>query len=138
MRRCLVNSRRREIAAGVILGAAIATFSEFVLPNAVMKREFLALVLGIIAAIYVGFAIADGRPGELVIETGNALFHAVMAVAGMWVTPWFLVIGYTTHGVWDLLHHHGGVRTTVPGWYVPFCVVVDWIVALYVALRVVS
>jgi hypothetical protein len=31
------------------------------------------------------------------------------------------------HGFWDLFHHRHGPYADTPHWYIPFCVVYDWI-----------
>jgi len=32
------------------------------------------------------------------------------------------------HGLWDLLHHRL-IDTEIPRWYIPFCAIVDWVMA---------
>ena len=56
--------------------------------------------------------------------------------SGSWRHPatehGFLAAGYFAHGLWDLAHHPHGVQTRVRSWYIPACVVYDWLVAAFV------
>jgi rhodanese-related sulfurtransferase len=71
------------------------------------RIEFFTVVLAIIAAIYVGFAVTDGRTRVLLIEVTGALVFAALALLGLWLDPWFLVLGLGGHAVWDWVHHSG-------------------------------
>lgn len=64
-----------------------------------------ALGLVVIAAIYVGFAVADGIPRVIAIETGVALAFVVVAAAAITGSPWLLVAGLVGHGLKDLWQH---------------------------------
>jgi hypothetical protein len=82
------------------------------------------LSIAFIAAIYVGFAVADGRPVVIAVESAVALGFVVVAAAGVAGSPWLLVIGYAGHGIKDLWQHrHDFVRGT--RWWPPFCAAVD-------------
>jgi fucose 4-O-acetylase-like acetyltransferase len=52
-----------------------------------------ALGLVAIAAIYVGFAVADGRPKVIAIESGVTFAFVVVAAAAITGSPWLLVAG---------------------------------------------
>lgn len=92
--------------------------------------DISALLLAFIPAIYVGFALMDGRRGVIVAEVVQAAVFFGIALAGLWGSTWYLVFGYFAHGVWDLLHHSRGIQTKHPGWYVHFCFVYDWMISL--------
>jgi len=49
-----------------------------------------ALGLAVIAAVYIGFAVADGRRTVLAVETGVAGMFVVIAAAAVTGTPWLL------------------------------------------------
>jgi hypothetical protein len=87
-----------------------------------------ALSLTLIAAVYVGFAVADGRPAVLAVESGVAGVFVVLAAIGVTGPAWLLVLGFTGHGLKDLWqerrHYVANTR-----WWPPFCLVVDWLVA---------
>jgi hypothetical protein len=86
-----------------------------------------ALSLALIAAVYIGFAVADGRPRVIAVETVVATVFVVVAAA---VTgpAWLLVAGLAGHGVKDLWQHRSHFVANTR-WWPPFCLVVDWVAA---------
>ncbi len=115
------------VIAIVLIPVTIALALLFPKPKA---PEFYALVLFAIAAVYLGFAISDGRGLEAFIEIANLTFFLALAILGILVSPYFLIAGFFAHGIWDAVHHRrvGLVKTKVPEWYVYSCVFYDWIV----------
>ena len=99
-----------------------------ILPRA-LAFDSVAALLSVIAAIYIGFALQDGRTEVLITEVAVAAVFVGLALAGLWVSPYLWVAGLFLHGVWDWQHHPGGVQTAMPAWYPPICVVVDWLLA---------
>jgi hypothetical protein len=87
-----------------------------------------ALSLTLIAAVYIGFAVADGRPTVIAVESGVAAFFVVLAAAGVTGPAWLLVAGLTGHGFKDLWQHRRQYVANTR-WWPPFCLVVDWIAA---------
>jgi hypothetical protein len=87
-----------------------------------------ALSLTLIAAVYIGFAVADGRPAVIAVEASIAALFVVVAAAGVTGPAWLLVAGLAGHGFKDLWQHrrHYVANTR---WWPPFCLVVDWIAA---------
>jgi hypothetical protein len=87
-----------------------------------------ALSLTLIAAVYIGFAVADGRPAVLAVEIAVAGVFVVLAAMGVTGSAWLLMLGFTGHGLKDLWQerHHYVANTR---WWPPFCLVVDWVVA---------
>ncbi|MDQ1649211.1 MAG: hypothetical protein QOG60_1268 [Frankiaceae bacterium] len=115
----------RPVVWGVIWGFinAAAPVAVWWLPAATV----LAMTIPLIAAVYIGFAVSDGRPKVIAIETcvaGAFFFLAAVAVNSVWLLP-VLFIG---HGVKDLWQHRTrfvqGTR-----WWPPFCATVDFVVA---------
>lgn len=94
-----------------------------------------ALGLAVIAAIYVGFAVADGRPNVMAAEGGVAFAFVILSAAAVTGSPWLLVVGYVGHGLKDLWQHrtHFVANTR---WWPPFCMVVDWVVAAIVVVEI--
>ncbi len=86
------------------------------------------LSLTLIAAVYIGFAVADGRPRVIAVEATIAAAFVVVAAAGVTGPAWLLVLGLTGHGFKDLWQHrrHFVANTR---WWPPFCLVVDWVAA---------
>ena len=64
-----------------------------------------ALSLVLIAAVYIGFAVADGRPTVILVECTVAAVFVVLAAAGVTGSGWLLVVGLAGHGVKDLWQH---------------------------------
>ncbi len=61
-----------------------------------------ALSLTLIAAVYIGFAVADGRPVVLAVESGVAGVFVVLAAIAVTGPAWLLMLGFTGHGLKDL------------------------------------
>jgi hypothetical protein len=57
-----------------------------------------ALSLALIAAVYIGFAVADGRPKIVATEASVAGLFVVIAAAAVTGPAWLLVIGFTGQG----------------------------------------
>ena len=96
-----------------------------------------ALGLAVIAAIYIGFAVADGRWFVLAVESGVASGFIIIAAAAITTSPWLLVVGLAGHGFKDLWQHrtHFVANTR---WWPPFCLVVDFVVAAIIAVEIVA
>jgi hypothetical protein len=96
-----------------------------------------ALGLTLIAAVYVGFAVADGRRNVVAVEVGVASGFVAVAVAATTGSPWLIVAGLAAHGVKDFWQHRtqfvAGTR-----WWPPFCAAVDGVAAGVVAVAIMS
>jgi hypothetical protein len=86
----------------------------------------------VIASIYVGFAVADGRPAVLAVEVGVATVFVVLAAVAITSSPWLAVLGLVGHGVKDLWQHRTGFVANTR-WWPPFCLVVDLVAATVIA-----
>jgi hypothetical protein len=95
-----------------------------------------ALGLSVIAAIYIGFAVADGRPKIIAAESSVAFGFLVISAAAITATPWLLVIGFVGHGLKDLWQHRTHFVSNTR-WWPPFCMVVDWILAAIIAVEII-
>ena len=94
-----------------------------------------AMGLVLIASVYVGFAVADGRPRVIGVESAVAAAFIVVAAVALTGSPWLLVAGLAGHGLKDLWQHRTlFVRGT--RWWPPFCLVVDWVAAAVIALEI--
>jgi hypothetical protein len=87
-----------------------------------------ALSLALIAAVYIGFAVADGRPTVIAVESSVAAVFVIVAAAGVTGPAWLLVAGLTGHGFKDLWQHRSPYVANTR-WWPPFCLVVDWTAA---------
>jgi hypothetical protein len=126
---------RVAITWGVVVGAVQAAT-----PLALWWLDpatVYALGLAAIAAIYIGFAVADGRVRVIVVECAVAMAFIVVAAAGITGPAWLLVAGLAAHGVKDAWQQR---RQFVSGtrWWPPFCAAVDWVVAAIIAIETVA
>jgi hypothetical protein len=126
---------RAPIAWGVVWGClqAASPLAFFWLDAATVY----ALGLVLIAAIYIGFAVADGRTHVIAVETGVASVFVVVGAAAITGSAWLLVAGLAGHGVKDLWQHRtqfvAGTR-----WWPPFCATVDVVAAALIAVTIVA
>ena len=95
-----------------------------------------AMSLALIAAVYIGFAVADGRPRVIAVETTVAAVFVVLGAAGVTGPAWLLVAGFTAHGFKDLWQHrtHFVANTR---WWPPFCLVIDFVAAAILVVLIV-
>ncbi|WP_138760717.1 hypothetical protein [Modestobacter altitudinis] len=118
---------------GVLWGVlqAASPFALFWLDTATVY----ALGLPLIAAVYIGFAVADGRPHVLAVETVVMSVFVVVAAAAVTGTVWLIVAGLAGHGLKDVWQHRtqfvAGTR-----WWPPFCAAVDFVAALLIAILI--
>ena len=92
--------------------------------------EIASMVVAVIGAIYVAFALQKGSFSQIVIEVLVASLFFGAALAGLWWNPWIIPAAYVAHGFWDALHHfkrHSLVE--IPTWYPAFCAAYDWLYA---------
>jgi hypothetical protein len=122
------------LVAGVIFGAAT-----LIIPSLLARDTafgLLAILLGMIASVYLGYALADGRLRAFQVEyVGMVVFAGLATIALARDSAALLALGYLAHGLWDLLHHRRGVEVRMPWWYVPLCLGYDTVVAIYVVAR---
>jgi hypothetical protein len=128
---------RYPLRAAVLWGLAIGAL-QAASPLAVRWLEpatLHAMYISLIAAVYIGFAVADGRPRVLAGEALVASAFVLIAAVAVTATAWLLVLGYAGHGLkdyWQERHHY--VANT--RWWPPFCAAVDWLVALVLIVEI--
>ena len=134
IRRPLPASLRAPVAWGLVFGVgqAASPLSLWWLD----KATVYALGLAAIAAIYIGFAVADGRARVIAVESGVATMFVVVAAAAVTGSPWLLVLGLAGHGLKDTWQHRRQFVANTR-WWPPFCLVVDFTVAAIIAVEIV-
>jgi len=95
-----------------------------------VSHALAALLLTLIAGVYIGFAVNDGRMSRIMTESLVAITFVMFAVWALLNAPMLLPLGYIAHAAWDFLHHTPVFNVKMPKWYVPACVVYDVIVGL--------
>jgi hypothetical protein len=96
-----------------------------------------AMSIAVIAAVYIGFAVADGRGKVIAVETTVAGIFVVIAAAAVTGSAWLLVLGLAGHGLKDWWQHrtHFVANTR---WWPPFCAAVDVVAAAIIAIEIVT
>jgi hypothetical protein len=104
------------------------------------EQIFYAMFLIMIAAFYLAFTAYFGASAAWRLEAGVVAVYAVIGALGVRL-PFALIVGYSLHGAWDLLHElqaHGaysgfepGQLTAIPLAYGVFCASFDLCVAGY-------
>jgi hypothetical protein len=125
------------LALGIVGAAILCAVAEAL--SRAHALDLMAVLLAVAGTIYIGSGLADGRLAPILVETGIGAVYIAISLAGLWISPLWLVIGWAAHGVWDLAHHgmqeraySAQVRVFV---YPLACLSFDLVIAGYVALR---
>ena len=94
-----------------------------------------AISLALIAAVYIGFAVADGRRKVVAVEVSVATVFVLVGSVAVIGSPWVAVAGLVGHGAKDLWQHRTGFVNNTR-WWPPFCLTVDWVAAAIVAIAI--
>ena len=124
-------------AAGVILIAR-----KVLAPKA--EQIFYAMFLIMIAAFYLAFTDYFGAARAWRLETAAVIVFGALGLIGARL-PFVLIVGYSLHGMWDLLHElqaHGAYSAFEPGQltaiqlaYGVCCAAIDLCLAAYFCAR---
>jgi len=122
---------RVPLVAGAVVGVAQAAT-----PIAfwwLAPATVYALGLVFIAAVYIGFSVADGRSNVIAAEVAVATVFVVVAATAVTGPAWLLVAGLAGHGLKDFWQHRTQFVTGTR-WWPPFCAAVDFVVAAILAV----
>lgn len=124
---------RTPIAWGIVVGGiqAASPLAFWWLDPAVVY----ALSLAVIAPVYIGFAVADGRRKVIAVECGVAGVFVMIAATAVTGTAWLLVIGLAGHGLKDWWQHRSHYVANTR-WWPPFCAAIDLVVAAIIAIEI--
>jgi hypothetical protein len=108
------------------------------------EQVFYAMSLIMIATFYLAFVAYFGVVTAWRLETAVVVVFVAIGLLGVRL-PFALIVGYSLHGLWDLLHElqaHGaysafepGQVTAIPLAYGVFCAVFDFCMAAYFYAR---
>lgn len=122
-----------------LAAAALTVVLALVLPSP-LRVPLVGVLLGFAAGVYPGFARSGARPGspsappaETRLQWVVALLFAAIAVIGIALSAWWLVVGWTLHAAWDARHHAGRQGDWVPPHYPMFCLSYDLGLAAFAA-----
>lgn len=121
-----------EYLHGVGIAIAVGLFGSVVGMD--RDRAFYSVVLIIVAAYYILFAVMGGSEQALAAEAIPAALFVVAAVLGFRRSPWFLVAGLIGHGVFDFAHASMIQNPGVPLWWPGFCLAYDVTAGVYLAV----
>jgi len=117
---------------------AICIFRKILSPKS--EPNFYAMLLILVAGLYLAFAAYFGAAPAWQLETTVVAAFVAIGLLGVRL-PFALIVGYSLHGLWDLLHElqaHGGHSTFEPGKltaiplaYGFFCAAFDFYMAAY-------
>ena len=135
-----MTGRMTNVRAGAagVFPAALTGVLAYLLPRE-MARELFAVAMTLIGAAYYGFAFSAPAGKARIVEVIAASLFVASAILGLWASPWFIAAGLFAHGVWDLLHSNNRASLAcIPGWYIPFCVVYDWLAGAILVIWIVQ
>ena len=108
------------------------------------EQIFYAMFLIMIAAFYLAFVAYFGMATAWRLEAAVVVGFVAIGLLGARL-PFALIVGYSLHGLWDLLHElqaHGaysafepGQLTAIPLAYGVFCAAFDFCMAAYFYAR---
>jgi len=126
---------RTPVLWGVVWGClqAASPLGFFWLEDAIVY----ALGLVLITAVYIGFAVADGRRTVITVETGVASVFVIVAAVAVTGSAWLLVAGLAGHGLKDLWQHRTEFVANTR-WWPPFCAAVDFVAAGLIAVTILA
>jgi hypothetical protein len=127
----LVQHKQADLLARPVAWGVVAGLLNAAAPVAIWWLDIAtvhALLIAAIAAVYVGFAVADGRPRVIAVESAVTLVFVLIAATAATGSAWLLVAAYFGHGCKDLWQHRTQFVTGTR-WWPPFCAAVDWVVA---------
>jgi hypothetical protein len=131
----------------VVIGLMAAVGAIFIVrkilgPKA--EQIFYAMFLIMIASFYLAFASYFRMATAWRLETAAVVAFVAMALPGARL-PLVLMVGYSLHGVWDMLHElqaHGAYSAFEPGQLTPiplaygfFCAAFDFCMTAYFYTR---
>src|SRR3954464_8111088 len=94
------STTTRVLSWGVAFGVAQAgtAMAFWWLPPATVH----ALMVTLIAGVYIGFAVSDGRSKVIVVESAVVAAFFIASTVAVTATPWLVVAMYFAHGAKDL------------------------------------
>jgi hypothetical protein len=101
---------RSPIATGIAIGFAALIPHSFLSPA--MSLAFAAILLGVVAGAYFGFAVTSGNNIQQQIEFTVSFLFAIAALLGLGVSPWFIPAAFL--GAWSM-----GFRPSQPRQFAP-------------------
>ncbi|MEJ2361234.1 MAG: hypothetical protein P8Z75_07380 [Gammaproteobacteria bacterium] len=115
----------------VIVLAALSCVFGYHLPY-FKAQDFYGVLLVMVAGVYVGLALADGRRSLLILELLAALGFCAVVLLGMWWKDIVLVYAFFLQAIWHLVHFQYRRIFRVKTWYPLTGMLYDGIVGAFV------
>jgi hypothetical protein len=115
-----------------LLGAGITLGIAAVFPEA-LAFAFFTAVLGLIAGVYPGIAMASPDGGRPALHWTVAVVVLGLALVGLWQSPPLLAGAWILHAFWSLLVRFTALGDGIPEAYPSFCISFDLVTAAFVA-----
>jgi hypothetical protein len=121
------------ILGGVVAGLAVAAspFGLWWLPAATVYGCGVIFI----AAVYIGFAVSDGRPKVIGVELAVTTAFVAIGALGISGSAWLLVAGLAGHGLKDYWQHRTGFVANTR-WWPPFCATTDFVAAAVLIIAI--
>lgn len=119
-----------SFVSGGLMGLLIAALARAVKLD--QHRFFAPVVLIIVAAFYVGFALLGGVSQIIMKELAAAFLFLILAIAGGAFYIPIAIFGLLLHGVFDVFHNAYVMNPHVPSWWPALCAGFDIAVAFWV------
>lgn len=129
----MTSSSARWCVTGVI--AALVTGGVLWLLPSRYALDIYVVLLGVFVGVYLGSSLSQKHVQAIMREAVAAAAYVTLALLGRWVSPQFLVVGYLTHGVWDVFHETRLLRKPLTTWWPLFCLGYDWTLAALIYAR---
>ncbi|MGW8268279.1 MAG: hypothetical protein ACWGSQ_18070 [Longimicrobiales bacterium] len=113
------------LAGGITVGLAAVFPVGLLFP-------FLAAVLGLVAGVYPGLAMADPVGGRSGLQWVLALLLTALGLVGLWASPALLAGAFLLHGLWGVLHKFTALGDGISEGYPAFCITFDLVLAGFV------
>ncbi|MEL6814404.1 MAG: DUF6010 family protein [Cyanobacteria bacterium J06598_3] len=124
------------LALGILSAFVFIRLAQAIGKNEQAPNEHTIYAIGLVTAalLYVGFASFNGGTGHWIgVELVGLALYGGVAIAGKH-TPWWLVLGWAAHPLWDIgLHVFSTGSTFVPQPYALWCTGFDVLIAIYIA-----
>lgn len=126
------------ILLAFVLGSAAAAivgfFAHFVGYD--RDRSFYAVVLTVVAVVYVLFAAMAGGGRPLLPELLFFAAFSALAAAAFRTSQWLIVVGLALHGVFDFVRYYIFSAPGAPLWWPAFCGSYDVVAASALAILI--
>ena len=121
------------LVIGVVLGIVLLTYA-----RTRIRKEKIVLSIGLLVAafIYVCFALVWGNFEWFFIELAGVPIYGLFYWLAVRYSYIWLAVGWAAHPIWDVfLHLKGPGHFVAPEWYAVACISFDFLVALYILIR---